>query len=403
MQRFSVSFASFCLLVLVAVAPSSAQPLELNHTYNLEHAGAEAAAPFAITLEVPAAGWLAVEVTSPGEGLEETFPWLDVSSWVRSVHRQSARQLFEVPAPGSYQFHLGSVRGEGSYRWSSILLPSADLTKDGDDGDGTEEPDNQVQPILTRWSDVCPILAPVTGPIRLASIPQKDGDDGDGTEEPDNQVQPYSALPQPDGDDGDGTEEPDNQVQPYSNRNLCRIDWAFRSLAMQTPQKDGGDGDGTEEPDNQVQPYSALPQKDGDDGDGTEEPDNQVQPILFGGFDCAAGLEPANNLSLCAAALHAGAEVNASLREQGFGVDQDYFVFDLRKATRVEVTSTGSTDTFGILYDAHGHRLLADDDSGEDGNFALAATLAPGRYFVRVEEGGGGGGAYGLRLNGATP
>jgi|GEM_PF-4194484 len=350
MQRFSIRYVSvFAVLLAVLSIPALAQRLPTNHTEDLWSTGSQ---PLTVTLEVPTRGWLAVEVTSPGGATQAALhPWLEFSSPVRTVHRQHDRHLFEVPAAGTYQFHIGSIQGGGLFRWSSVLLPTGHLHKEGGDGDGTEEPDNQVLPLMTRWSDLCRI-----GAERESPVPEKDGGEGDGTEEPDNQVLPVTVgLP-----------------------DLCRIDWSVRSAKSSAPEKDGGEGDGT------------------------EEPDNQVLPLLYGGVDCAAGAEPANNLSLCARSLTLGAAVSASLAE-GFGVDQDYFVFDLRRATRVEVATTGTADTFGTLFDAFGHALLADDDSGEDSNFALAATLGPGRYFVRVEGLSTAAGDYDLQVRGVNP
>ena len=67
------------------------------------------------------------------------------------------------------------------------------------------------------------------------------------------------------------------------------------------------------------------------------------------------------------------------------GDDHDFFALRLTELRTIEITTTGGTDTFGSLHDRSGHRLAADDDGGDGGNFRIAKTLAPGWYFVRIE------------------
>ena len=50
----------------------------------------------------------------------------------------------------------------------------------------------------------------------------------------------------------------------------------------------------------------------------------------------------------------------------------------------LKVSTTGSLDTVGTLFDASAQEPAEDDDSGSGINFALEADVPPGVYFVRV-------------------
>ena len=60
----------------------------------------------------------------------------------------------------------------------------------------------------------------------------------------------------------------------------------------------------------------------------------------------------------------------------------DYFQFSLSSNQIVTVTTTGSTDTTGHLYDSEGVELAMNENSGN--NFRIERLLVPGDYFVRV-------------------
>ena len=64
--------------------------------------------------------------------------------------------------------------------------------------------------------------------------------------------------------------------------------------------------------------------------------------------------------------------------------DVDYFRFDLDHTARVEVFSSGTTDTYGQLEDSWGNWIDADNDGGTGQNFKLSKGLPPGTYYVRV-------------------
>ncbi len=64
--------------------------------------------------------------------------------------------------------------------------------------------------------------------------------------------------------------------------------------------------------------------------------------------------------------------------------DADFFVFRIPRAGRVQLRTTGSTDTEGVLMNAAGTTLASDSDSGAEENFRLVASVGPGTYYLRV-------------------
>lgn len=79
--------------------------------------------------------------------------------------------------------------------------------------------------------------------------------------------------------------------------------------------------------------------------------------------------------------------------------DEDYFTFVLSAQDTIEMKTTGSTDTYGSVYDDSGQRLETDDNDGTDSNFLISRTLGAGRYFVRVEGASSAEGSYTLYVS----
>ena len=71
--------------------------------------------------------------------------------------------------------------------------------------------------------------------------------------------------------------------------------------------------------------------------------------------------------------------------------DVDYFRVHVASLGYLEVSTTGTTDTAGVLEDRAGRTVAADDDSGSGANFAIGHRLSPGVYYVRVTAGRTGG------------
>ena len=79
--------------------------------------------------------------------------------------------------------------------------------------------------------------------------------------------------------------------------------------------------------------------------------------------------------------------------------DDDYFRFVVASISDVHIRTTGSLDTYGVLYDSSGQELATNDDGGEGYNFRIQQELAAGTYYVRISElGRNSTGAYTLHL-----
>lgn len=133
----------------------------------------------------------------------------------------------------------------------------------------------------------------------------------------------------------------------------------------------------------------------GGGGNGTETEEGEILPIWYPDDPWLAlcGIEPADDLFLCARPLSFDVTVTAEL-DALLGDDRDHYFFVVDTAGTVEISTTGTTDTYGTLYDGFGDQLAADDDSGVGDNFALSVSLAAGHYFVRVEGTAGSEGQY---------
>ncbi len=79
--------------------------------------------------------------------------------------------------------------------------------------------------------------------------------------------------------------------------------------------------------------------------------------------------------------------------------DIDLFKFTLTATTTVNISTTGTTDTWGQLHSSTGAVIAFDDDSAGAPNFRITRTLAAGTYYVLVTGFGGTvTGAYNLQF-----
>ena len=65
--------------------------------------------------------------------------------------------------------------------------------------------------------------------------------------------------------------------------------------------------------------------------------------------------------------------------------DEDYFRITIANSGEMTVSTIGSTDTYGIIYDATGNALAEGDGQGLDANFSLILSVSAGDYYIRVE------------------
>ncbi|ADL50676.1 papain-like cysteine protease family protein [Clostridium cellulovorans] len=85
----------------------------------------------------------------------------------------------------------------------------------------------------------------------------------------------------------------------------------------------------------------------------------------------------------------------------GTAGDEDYYALTLPGGGTFSVETTGSTDTFGAIYDSNHNLISADDNNGEDNNMKIISPLA-GRqtYYVKVNHASPNGtGSYNLKIS----
>ena len=84
--------------------------------------------------------------------------------------------------------------------------------------------------------------------------------------------------------------------------------------------------------------------------------------------------------------------------------DQDFFRIDIGEAGSLTLESSGSTDTYGILYDGDGTELARDDDGGTGQNFRISRdSLQPGTYHLLLRAFGPAvSGDYSLTVSGSA-
>ena len=104
-----------------------------------------------------------------------------------------------------------------------------------------------------------------------------------------------------------------------------------------------------------------------------------------------------NSTNAATALTPANVPLNAVL---GDASDLDYFSFSAGSGGRfLNLSTTGTTDTKGELYDADSNLLISKEDGGVDTNFSMSGVLPEGTYFIEVSSGStGGSGAYTLNL-----
>ena len=122
----------------------------------------------------------------------------------------------------------------------------------------------------------------------------------------------------------------------------------------------------------------------------------------FGGDDGEYGLivtfipDDHGNTQAHATPVTSGTAVAGNIET---GDDQDYFSIAVSGAGTITASTTGSTDTMGILYNRAGNELARDDDSVTNTNFDISHYVtAAGTYYVRVISKGTGTGMYSLTV-----
>jgi len=76
--------------------------------------------------------------------------------------------------------------------------------------------------------------------------------------------------------------------------------------------------------------------------------------------------------------------------------DYDYFKVVIASSGTLNISTLGSTDTVGYLYNINSTQLTSDDQSGVSNNFAFTYTVTAGTYYIKVKGYSGATGDYSL-------
>lgn len=123
--------------------------------------------------------------------------------------------------------------------------------------------------------------------------------------------------------------------------------------------------------------------------------DESPYDFVIAGF----GTSPTDDVGNTAATATRVAVPSTTPARLDVAQDQDVFRFVLTQAATVSLTSTGSLDTRGILWDAVCQTVAEDDDLGVGSNFRIRRKLSAGTYYIVVRGSSGTEtGAYGLQI-----
>lgn len=66
--------------------------------------------------------------------------------------------------------------------------------------------------------------------------------------------------------------------------------------------------------------------------------------------------------------------------------DVDYVKINMESSGFLTASTSGDTDTYGVLLDEQGNTLAEDDDSGSGKNFVFGKILESGTYYIRITD-----------------
>lgn len=79
--------------------------------------------------------------------------------------------------------------------------------------------------------------------------------------------------------------------------------------------------------------------------------------------------------------------------------DIDYFMIELATAGSIQVFTTGTTDTKGVLFRDDGRIRIEDDNSGDGDNFLISLNVPAGTYYIEVRGDADATGDYSLEVS----
>ncbi|MEM1204621.1 MAG: hypothetical protein AAGN66_15440 [Acidobacteriota bacterium] len=346
---------------------------------------------------LPTEGWLVAEAVAE---VGSSSPLrLDTAGLFQRhrLHRLAASTAVEVAEAGWIRLRVSPQDPRsplGAYRLVTAFGAGgpAGTGREGDPGEDEPDPDPITDPCGTsREGDPGedePDPDPVTDPCGTS----REGDPGEDEPDPDPVTDPCGTSRE--GDPGEDEPDPDPVTDPCGT------------------SREGDPGEDEPDPDPISDPCGTS--REGDPGEDEPDPDPITDPCGGSGAKAEARLRSvlpricrhgrlgdAPDLARCADTVALGSGFRSTL--DGFGGDLDHYRFEVRRLTTVELVSRGDLDTAAVLLDGLGHRLAADDDSGEAGNFRIVRTLPAGSYVLRVEGSMGAKGVYGLTMKPVSP
>jgi hypothetical protein len=82
--------------------------------------------------------------------------------------------------------------------------------------------------------------------------------------------------------------------------------------------------------------------------------------------------------------------------------DYDYYEIDISQSGTYSFSTSGSTDTYGTLYNASGNSITSNDDGGSGTNFFIEESLDTGTYYISVSTGASSGGDYTIDISNSS-
>ncbi len=145
----------------------------------------------------------------------------------------------------------------------------------------------------------------------------------------------------------------------------------------------------------------ALLEQDNDDGSGSNF--EISRELSAGTYHVRVSGEGSSATGSYTLYIRPVTSVSLPYTSSGFSISSvdvvDWFIFTLTSDQQVNVYTSGSTNTYGILYDSAGTRLEQDSSDGFGSNFGILRSLSAGTYYVRVSgEGSSATGSYTLHI-----
>jgi len=88
-----------------------------------------------------------------------------------------------------------------------------------------------------------------------------------------------------------------------------------------------------------------------------------------------------SDTAIDATTISLNSTISGNIEELG---DEDYFKIVVLSSGALTISTTGDTDTYGILYDVSGHKVSVDSNFGIKNNFKITKLINAGTYYIKV-------------------